>query len=219
MKGRATAIAICCLLLTCLRTGAQSNEFAPAKIDSVQLSHLFGTYQQHYKEELEQLPSKNKKDFQEVYADRWQNVKEKFDKQEIYTPAAAQDYLDAMVAEIVKANPSLRGFVFHCYFSRSGVPNASYIGEGIILFNMGLFVRLDNESQVAYVLGHEISHFLLRHQENSIDKYVTTINSEEVQTQLRKIKGSEYRKREQLQQLSRKNGSHGKRGCSGDMRT
>ena len=202
MKGRANVFTIFCLLLTCLQTRAQTNNyFVPARIDSALLVRLSGTYQQHYKEELEQLPSKNKKDFQEVYADRWENVKEKFDKQEIYTPAIAQEYLDALVAEIVKANPSLRGLVFHCYFSRSDVPNASYIGEGIILFNMGLFDRLDNESQVAYVLGHEISHFLLHHQENSINKYVTTINSEEVQAQLRKIKGSEYRKREQLQQL------------------
>jgi hypothetical protein len=128
-------------------------------------------------------------------------VKEKFDNQEIYTSSFAQEYLDALVAEIEKANPGLRDLPLHFYFSRSGVPNASYIGEGIILFNMGLFQRLDNESQVAYVLGHEISHFLLHHQENSINKYVYTINSEEVQAELRKIKGSEYHKREQLQQL------------------
>ena len=66
---------------------------------------------------------------------------------------------------------------------------------------MGLFSRLTDESQVAFVLCHEISHYVLQHQEKSIDKYVTAINSAEVQAQLRKIKGSEYRKLEQLQQL------------------
>ena len=180
---------------------AASKDFLPAREDSLLLARLYDGYQQHYKERVDQLPSKYRKDFLEVYAERWGNVKEKFDKQEIYTPVFAQEYLDALVTEIKKANPVLRDLSFHCYFSRSVVPNAEYIGEGIILFNMGLFQRMDNESEVAYVLGHEIAHFLLHHQENSIDKYVGAINSEEVQAGLRKIKGSEYRKREQLQKL------------------
>ncbi len=88
--------------------------------------------------------------------------------------------MDALVAEIVKANPLLQKQNFNCYFSRSGVPNAVYIGEGIILFNMGLFKRLDNESQAVFILCHEIAHFYLQHGENSIRRYVAAINSQEV---------------------------------------
>ena len=83
----------------------------------------------------------------------------------------AAQYLQLIVDEIVKANQSLQGKTFKCYFSRSGVPNATYIGEGIILFHMGLFQRLENESQAAFVIGHELAHFLLQHSENGIDKY------------------------------------------------
>ncbi|HMH24609.1 MAG TPA: M48 family metallopeptidase [Puia sp.] len=180
---------------------AQEYDFLPVAEDISLLTTLSGKCQQRYKDELDKLPSKNKKDFLEAYAQRWENVKEKFDKQEIYTSAFAQKYLDGLVAEIRSANPMLRDRSFTCYFSRSDIPNASYIGEGVILFNMGLFHRLGNESQAAFVLCHEIAHFLLQHTENSIDKYVTTINSPEVQAELRKIKGSEYRKNEQLQRL------------------
>ena len=188
-------------LLICPAVRAQTTDFSPATEDTVLLTRLSGQYQQHYKEELDKLPSKNKKDFIEEYSERWDNVKEKFDKREIYTSAPAQQYLDALVAEIERGNPSLRDHPFHCYFSRTGIPNAAYIGEGIILFNMGLFQRLNNESEAAFVLCHEIGHFLLHHMENSINKYVTTINSEEVQAQLHKIKGSEYHKNEQLEKL------------------
>jgi len=180
---------------------SQTRDFFPAPQDTVLLSKLCTNYQQHYKEELNQLPSTNKKDFQEIYGDRWKNIKEKFDKREIYTDADAQKYLDALAGEVVRANPGLAATPFHCYFSRSYIPNASYIGEGIILFNMGLFDRLANESEAAFILCHEISHYILHHQENSMNKYVTTINSEEVQSRLRKIKGSEYRKNEQLESL------------------
>ncbi len=180
---------------------AQTGIFSPATEDVSLLSSLSGKYEKQYKDELEQLPSKNKKDYQELYTERWKNIKEKFDKKEIYTALPAQQYLDALVAEIEKANPTLRNHPFKCYFSRSGVPNASFIGEGIIVLNMGLFYRLNNESECAFVLCHEIGHYLLKHIDNSITQYVTTINSEEIQSQLRKINGSEYRKREQLQKL------------------
>ncbi len=189
------------LLMHALPVSAQNNDFYPVKEDSNLLSRLFETYQRQYKEGLGKLPSRYKKDYLDLYALRWTNIREKFDKQEICTSHYARQYLDALVAEITGANPGLRDHPFTCYFSRSGIPNASYIGEGIILFNMGLFDRLDDENQAAFVICHEIAHLVLQHPEKSIDKYVTTINSEEIQQELRKIRGSEYRKHEQLQNL------------------
>ena len=189
----------CCL--AGLTVEAQVSNFSPSAEDLPLLTNLANSYQQRYKEESDRLPALNKKDFQEIYDERWKNIKEKFDKQEIYTSVAAQEYLDALVAQIVRANPVLKDHPFHCYFSRTYIPNAAYIGEGIILFNMGLFYRLTNESQAAFILCHEISHYLLQHQEKSIGKYVAAVNSPEVQAQLRKIKGSEYHKHEQVQTL------------------
>ncbi|HXB32085.1 MAG TPA: M48 family metalloprotease [Puia sp.] len=186
---------------SCPAALAQEKEFTPAAENAPLLANLLNQYQLKYKDDLNQLPSGNRKDYAEIYDARWKSIQEKFDKQEIYTAADAQDYLDKLVNVIAKGNPELVSHPFHCYFSRSHIPNASYMGEGIILFNMGLFERLTDESQAAFVLCHEISHYLLRHQEKSIDKYVTTLNSPEVQAQLRKIKGSEYRRREQLQDL------------------
>ena len=180
---------------------AQQSPFSPANEDVSQLKKWYDTYEASFKRSLSSLPSTHKSDFEKIYKARWDNIKEKFDKKEIYTNAKAQQYLDGLVDEIVRANPSLKDKAFKCYFSRSGVPNASYIGEGIILINMGLFHRLNDENQLAFVVAHEIAHFLLQHVEYSINRYVTSINSKEVQAQLRKIKTSEYRKREQLESL------------------
>src|SRR5580658_7750353 len=188
--------AICCPAVR-----AQDKEFTPATENAGLLASLLNQYQQRYNDEISQLPSGNKKDYVEIYGERWKDIQEKFDKQEIYTATEAQDYLDKLVSVIVKSNPELQHSSFHCYFSRSYIPNAAYIGEGIILINMGLFDRLTDESQAAFILCHEISHYYLGHQEKSIEKYVNTINSPEVQAQLRKIKGSEYHRREQLQSL------------------
>jgi Zn-dependent protease with chaperone function len=180
---------------------AQGSSFSPAREDSALLAGLYDGYQHQYKEELGRLTSPYKKDYEALYADRWKNIKEKFHNREIYTSAFAGDYLNALAANIVRANPVLGEHPFRCYFSRSCVPNAAYIGEGIILFDMGLFYQLHNESEAAFILCHEIAHYILHHQENSMTGYVSTINSPEVQARLRKIKGSEYNRNAQLENL------------------
>jgi Zn-dependent protease with chaperone function len=180
---------------------AQQKIFVPVIEDNAQLESAYASLEKRYQLDIKSLPSENKKDLLKIYKQRWDNLKYKFDKKEIYTNTRPQQYLDKIVAEIVKANPSLQHKEFKCYFSRSGVPNAAYLGEGLILFNIGLFSRLNNESQVAFILCHELAHFYLKHSENSIQKYVATINSPEVQKELRNIKKAEYGKREELEKL------------------
>jgi len=189
------------LLFWHITVRAQTYTYIPEKPDVTFLQQLSATCKERYTAEIQALPAKNKKDYLELYEERWTGIKERFDGKEIYTGSAAREYLNRVRAEIVRGNPSLKQLTFDCYFSRTAIPNASYIGHGMILFNMGLFSRLRTESEAAFVLCHEIAHCLLRHTENGINNYVVTLNSAEVQAELRKIKGSEYHKKEQLQKL------------------
>ena len=198
---RVFILTIAFIFVTVYISLAQTSAFTPATDNTELLTSFISRSEQQYKKELESLTGENKKDISDLYKLRWDNIKEKFDTKEIYSSAKAQEYLNEIVAEIVKANPTLQKQSFNCYFSRSGIPNATYIGEGIILFNMGLFEKLDNESQAAFVLCHELSHFYLNHSENSIRKYVNTLNSKEVQQALKRIKNSEFKKREELEKL------------------
>ena len=185
MQPLLTLIVCCAFVFSSAQ--AQTQAFSPAPEDQALLTGLSAKYKKNYQEELDKLPAKYRKDFLDVYAESaGKTYKRNSYKEEIYTSPSAQQYLDALVAEIRKSNPQLQNHPFTCYFSRSWVPNASYIGEGIILFNMGLFQRLNNESEVAFVLCHEIAHFLLQHPEKAIAKYVDAINSQEVQAELRK---------------------------------
>lgn len=190
-----------CLLLAAAVVSAQSTAFAPVPSDQGILSQLYTRFEEQHKQQLSTLPKDNREDYKKIYQARWVNIKAKFDDKEIYTDKAAQQYLDALTNEIVRANPSLAQKTFRCFFSRSSVPNASYIGHGIILFNMGLFHRLENESQAAFVICHEIAHFILNHSENAINKYVAFVNSKEIQAELRDIRGSQYGKRERFDRL------------------
>src|SRR5258705_13424261 len=118
------------LLFSPFAGSAQSQPFSPVKEDSLKLFGLLQKYQEHYRAQLDQLPSQYKKDLVDVYQQRWNNIRHTFESKEIYTDASAQDYLNRLVAVIRKGNPNLPAD-FTCYFSRSAIPNASYIGEGI----------------------------------------------------------------------------------------
>ncbi len=195
---------VCFFIITCTSINlalAQQEVFTPAPNHTEQLDLLASKFQQAYLQDIAALPAENRKDLFDIYKERWENIKDKFDSKEVYTSEPAQKYLDSLVSKIVKGNPLLQNKSFHCFFSRSGIPNASYIGEGIIFFNMGLFTRLANESQAAFVLCHELSHYYLRHSENSILNYVMMMNSDAVQKQLHSIKRSEYGKRQELEKL------------------
>ncbi|WP_431214560.1 M48 family metalloprotease [Puia sp. P3] len=188
-------------LSICLFSNAQNKAFVPEREDSVLLSRLSDNYFKIYEQEESKLPLQYRRDYRQIYADRWKSIKERFDKQEVYTPGPAQAYLDSLLEGIVKANPNLRTYSIRCYFSRSWIPNASYIGEGIILFNMGLFCRLSDEGQAVFILCHEVAHCVLQHPEKSIAQYVETLNSVAVQDELRRLKKTTYQRNEQLEQV------------------
>ncbi|MVT10308.1 M48 family metalloprotease [Chitinophaga tropicalis] len=182
-------------------TYGQTPIFTPAKENTALFTSLLTESEKIYKAELAALPARGKKDYEEIYKLHWDAIKEVIGKKEMYTADSARQYLDALVSEIKRANPGLQQQQFRCFFSRSGIPNASYIGSGIILFNMGLFSRLNNESEAAFVLCHEIAHFYLHHMDNAIRKYVDTMNSAQMQEALRQIKDTEYGKRQMLDKL------------------
>ncbi len=175
--------------------------FSPEKIDEKFYQDAYATAEKQYKKDLKNLPAQNRKELEKIYEARWENIKASFDKNEIYTGSEANGYLKLIVDEIVKNNPDLQDKAFSCYFSRSGIRNATYVGEGIILLNMGLFSVLENESQLAFVLGHELAHFYLHHSEKTIYDHVATLNSETVQADLKKIRKTTYGKREEVEKL------------------
>lgn len=51
----------------------------------------------------------------------------------------------------------------HVFVTRLSAPNAMTWQDGTVLINVGLLAKMQNEAQLAFVLGHEITHFLHNH--------------------------------------------------------
>ncbi|MDX1531038.1 MAG: M48 family metalloprotease [Rhodothermales bacterium] len=89
----------------------------------------------------------------------------------VYDEQGVQAYVEQLGQEVLQtsaySDPStpaeIRRTPFHFTVLDSPVPNAMALPGGYIYVTRGLLAHLDNEAQLAMVLGHEIGHVLARH--------------------------------------------------------
>ncbi|AFM04476.1 Peptidase family M48 [Bernardetia litoralis DSM 6794] len=74
-------------------------------------------------------------------------------------------YLNEIASELLKNDEELRNKV-RFYVVKSPVPNAFANPDGAIFINLGLVARAESESQLAYILAHEITHYVKQHSIN-----------------------------------------------------
>jgi Zn-dependent protease with chaperone function len=77
-------------------------------------------------------------------------------------------YLNQIADVLLADNPDLRSKV-NFYVVKSPIINAFATDQGNIFINMGLIAKVKNEAQLAYIMCHEIIHFVRKH---SIQRYV-----------------------------------------------
>lgn len=71
---------------------------------------------------------------------------------------------------------------------KSSAVNAFATHQGVIVISTGLLERLDNEAQLAYIISHEISHYVKKHGINS-----------HVENRLEEKNNKEYRKKSDIE--------------------
>lgn len=76
-----------------------------------------------------------------------------------------ENYLNGIVKRLGKSSPEYANMI--AYVKRSPDMNAFCIHDGSFFINIGLLAEVKNEAALANVLGHEMSHYLLHHLEQS----------------------------------------------------
>lgn len=74
-------------------------------------------------------------------------------------------YINRVAEKLLADQPELRKEL-RFYAVRSASVNAFSTSNGMILVNVGLLAKLENEAQLAFVLSHEISHYTQKHDLN-----------------------------------------------------
>lgn len=76
------------------------------------------------------------------------------------------EYVNKIADIILKDEPELRKELrFYCL--KSNITNAFTTNQGMIFISLGLISQMENEAQLAFVIGHEINHFKEKHVINS----------------------------------------------------
>jgi hypothetical protein len=72
------------------------------------------------------------------------------------------NYVQGTANELLASMPNEKSnFTF--YLSRSMEINAFCMADGTVIINLGLIASLDNESQLAFIMAHELSHYIKKH--------------------------------------------------------
>lgn len=74
-------------------------------------------------------------------------------------------YINKVADKVLAHEPELRAKLRFYPIKFSSV-NAFVVDRGIVFINIGLIARLDNEAQLAFIIDHEISHYIKKHNVN-----------------------------------------------------
>jgi len=171
------------------------------KDDSLVENKLISEIHESHGQSIKNYRGADYKYAEELYKEREALIVNLFKNNAVISDRELESYLTNLAAVVIASNPAIAKKKLRIYFSREFIPNATSFGDGTILFNIGLFSRLENEAQAAFVLGHELAHFMLGHSERSIEKYISGLYGDSVQQALKRIKSQEYNKSKDLQKL------------------
>jgi predicted Zn-dependent protease len=94
---------------------------------------------------------------------RFEEVEEKIQTSGlIYRDEALEDYMNN-IAQKLQPPETLKHISFRVKILKCHLPNASSFPTGLILIDTGALSRLENEAQLATILGHEMIHTMHRH--------------------------------------------------------
>jgi Zn-dependent protease with chaperone function len=139
--------------------------------------------------------------YEEIVAGRNKALLTEFEDNKIIKDSLLLDKCNEVLKKIIAANRNFKFDTIQLYINRSVIANAACYGEGTVMINLGLFLWIDNDDELALVIGHEIAHQLLNHSDSKIQKTIAMLTSDEFTSELKKIKKADYGKFDRYRKL------------------
>ncbi|MDI6047755.1 M48 family metallopeptidase [Flavobacterium yafengii] len=104
-------------------------------------------------------------------------------------------FLQKILTEVYHSNPQIDTKDFYFLINKSLIPNAACYGNGIFSINLGLFSLIENNDEMAFIICHELAHYILKHNDKALEEYLETFNSKDVKQQLNTASNKKYGRR------------------------
>lgn len=178
--------------LTRLCYAQVSENYIPISSDEKAKTPIITSIDSKYVFDLESLPRENKSDYKKIFKLRRDELVSDLENDKFIFGTELNTLLQKVFDRVSVNNPKIPGMGIRILLSRNAEPNAYCMGEGTIIINLGLLRFLESESQLAFVICHELAHYRLNHVNNSISDYVIAIHDKKNKKELRKIANEEY---------------------------
>ena len=174
---------------------AQSPSYTPSKSEMESEREFEKLMEEQLEKDIADLQSnsKNNRNVAQIYTGRSAYIINMATEENEYifgTPA--NEYIETIFRNLLTANPQFDAASTRLFLSRDMAPNASCFGEGTLVLNVGLLRRLKNESQVAFVLAHELAHLQNNHVNNAIVDHIEVRNDPATQKEIERILKMKY---------------------------
>ena len=179
---------------------SQSNFYYFSPLSSNAYKDKISTYKNR-KIPLEYADKQSQKTYAEIIKNRNENLTEEFENNELLYDTLLLNKCNSILKKIETANPSYKFDSINVFINRSHTANACCYGEGTLFLNLGLFLWIDNDEELALVIAHEIAHQLLNHSESKIKKNIALLSSEDFKEEIKAIKKSSDSKYLQIKKL------------------
>ncbi|MEL6674272.1 MAG: M48 family metalloprotease [Bacteroidota bacterium] len=163
------------LLFGSITLTAQSLDFLPAPPPNLLDRETELYYESRLKSLQKNLPLQGpgKRAMKRLYEARYEKLFRELRGGYMIDRKGISDLCQLVFERIIQANPDLQKLPLRLYVSEETGPNAVSLGEGTVILYLGLLRRLENQHQLAFVISHEIAHFVLDHSRNTMVEQIT----------------------------------------------
>ncbi len=133
-------------------------------------------------------------EFEKNYKEKNEEFKKLIKKGIFIEDKKYKPFVEELFLKIKNANPDFDLNDIKILLAISEEDNAYNVGEGIVVLNLSLIGKFENQYQLASVITHEIAHQKLNHVINSMKNYAVKTNSKDFISRVSTIEKQKYNK-------------------------
>lgn len=146
-----------------------------------------------FNKNLDLLKSNQKKIIKEIYSENQKDFLETIKNNNFICDKKTNIYLKDLLSDILNKNNIISNN-YKILLSKDSEINAYAIGDGTLVLNYGLFLAVENEDELVFVICHEIAHQNLNHVKSEIENYAIQSTSEDIIKKTNEIRKLKYNK-------------------------
>lgn len=164
--------------------------YTPGNMDSLQ------TYVSNVtNNKIKTFDAANQKKAKEVLLERKESFLQSVKDSTFIFDKKIDKYLQTLLSQIYQSNSQIDHSGFYFFINKSLIPNAACYGNGIFTVNLGLLNLSESDDEIAAVICHELSHYLLKHNDKALKAYLETFNSKETKQKINTAANMKYGRR------------------------